>query len=126
MATVFGAQNVRISHSSKSETKEIMIHPIKKGDFYIDTSGFNDSEEHNNNIRIDFLSKTSDFNIFLFEHLPPTSIYVRKGFTSDELNEFGIFKGSEPERILAKYESLMKEHLEHPIYLNLKKVKCSK
>jgi len=73
------------------------------------------------------LSNTGHFNILLFESLPPTNVYVKGGFTSDDLNnDFGVFKASEPERILAKYESLMNGHLERPIRLSLKKVKCSK
>ncbi|CAG8636911.1 14209_t:CDS:2, partial [Ambispora leptoticha] len=46
-ATIFGAQNVRIGHSTKSETDKITIHNIKGG-FYIDTPGFDDSDEDKN------------------------------------------------------------------------------
>ena len=34
-----------IGHSSKSETKEISIHSIRNKGYYIDTPGFNDSDE---------------------------------------------------------------------------------
>ncbi|RIA97790.1 hypothetical protein C1645_813666 [Glomus cerebriforme] len=209
-ATVFGAQNVIIGHSSKSQTDTITIHKIKNGGFYIDTPGFDDSDEDkgdddtvrsifrkmfkekiqklttilwfvtpdvrakgsykrqakfieslaeycNGNVwentiivtkgdtiqtgprdaareiakeirrtQIDVLLKTADFKILLFESLKPESVYVKGNFTSEMLNEFGVFKGSEPDRILAKYESLMKYHLNYPIHLSLKIVKCSK
>ncbi|CAG8542457.1 6437_t:CDS:2 [Ambispora gerdemannii] len=75
-------------------------------------------------IEKDLLVKTSDFKILLFESLEDTNVYAKRKFTSDKLNSHGVFKGSEPERILAKYESIMKEHLEHPISLSFKRVKC--
>lgn len=208
-ATIFGAQNVKIGHSTKSETQTITVYGIKGG-FYIDTPGFDDSDEDKgddetvrsiylkmvekgiqnlttilwfvmpdtrakgsykrqarfieslakyhkgnvwdntiivtkgdeikngprdaareiaqkeNNSRDDLLSKTRDFKILLFESLSSESIFVDGMFTSDQLNKYGVFKGSEPERILVKYELLMEGHLEHPICLNLRKVKCSK
>jgi len=45
-AAVFGAENPGIGGSSKSETSEVTIHPIRNGGFYIDTPGFNDSDEN--------------------------------------------------------------------------------
>ncbi|GBB97378.1 hypothetical protein RclHR1_02980017 [Rhizophagus clarus] len=208
-ATIFGAQNAKIGNSSKSETDTITVYDINGG-FYIDTPGFDDSDEDKddegtvrsiylkmvekeirdlttvlwfvtpdtkakgsykrqarfieslakyhkgnvwdntiivtkgnsiengprdaareiaqkeNNSKDDLLSKTRDFMILLFESLSPENIYVEGMFTSDKLNKYGVFKGSEPERILARYESLMEGHLEHPICLNLRKVKCFK
>ncbi|CAB4489888.1 unnamed protein product [Rhizophagus irregularis] len=207
-ATIFGAQNVKIGHSSKSETDTITIYGIKGG-FYIDTPGFDDSDEYKNDdetVRSIFrkmmeakiqdittilwfvvpdarakgsykrqarfieslakyykgnvwdntiivtkgdkiengprdaaneialrehnkdnlLSNTGEFKILLYESLLPTDVYVQMGLTSERLNTFGVFKGSEPERILAKYESFMDGHLKHPIGLNLRVVKCSK
>ncbi|PKY63505.1 hypothetical protein RhiirA4_492689, partial [Rhizophagus irregularis] len=82
----------------------------------------NEIREHNDNL----LSNTGEFNILLYESLPPTNVYVQMELTSDRLNTFGVFKESEPERILAKYESLIEGHLENPVCLNLRKVKCSK
>ncbi|GBB97380.1 hypothetical protein RclHR1_02980019 [Rhizophagus clarus] len=207
-ATIFGAQSVKIGHSSKSETDSITIYAIKGG-FYIDTPGFDDSDEYKNDDETvrsifrkmmeakiqdittilwfvvpdsrakgsykrqarfieslanyykgnvwdntiivfkgdkiengprdaaneiarkehnkdDLLSNTGEFKILLFESLLPTDIYVQMRLTSDQLNTFGVFKVSEPERILAQYESLMDGHLEHPIHLNLRVIKCSK
>ncbi|CAG8528746.1 12554_t:CDS:2, partial [Ambispora leptoticha] len=46
-ATIFGAQNVRIGHLTKSKSDTITIHNIKGG-FYIDTPGFDDSDEDKN------------------------------------------------------------------------------
>ncbi|POG80572.1 hypothetical protein GLOIN_2v1513485, partial [Rhizophagus irregularis DAOM 181602=DAOM 197198] len=201
-ANIFGA-NAKVGDTSISETDEITIYNIKGG-FYIDTPGFNDTDEEKKDektVHLIFLkmmesniqnittilwfvtpdirargsykrqaqfieslakyhkgnawdntiivtkgdqssnsdgprdaakeiardiSKTGEFKILLLESLPPTNIYVKGKFQSDELNEYGVFKASEPELILAKYESLMKGHLECPICLNLKKVKCSK
>ncbi|CAG8613035.1 9248_t:CDS:1 [Diversispora eburnea] len=74
----------------------------------------------------DLTSNISKFKIWLFERLPPESIYVKVRFSSDQINEYGVFKESEPERILARYESLMKGRHENPIRINLRKVKCSK
>ncbi|CAG8545747.1 4387_t:CDS:2 [Funneliformis mosseae] len=203
-ATIFGAKNVKIGHSTKSETDTISIHNTKDGDFYIDTPGFDDSNEHkddeqtkrsiffkmmeagienittilwfvapddrakasykrqakfieslgkyyngnawDNTIIVTkgandtssagphdaakematSLSRTGSFKILLFESLPPTSIYIKAKLPSDELNDFGVFKGSEPERILAKYESLMEGHVDRPILLKIRKVKCLK
>ncbi|CAG8436321.1 3040_t:CDS:2 [Diversispora eburnea] len=210
-ATIFGAQNVKIGHTSKSETHTITIYPINGG-FYIDTPGFDDSDEKksdddnkrsiflnmlelniqnittvlwfvesdirakasyerqarfieslaqydtgnvwDNTILVikgtsdansqgprdaareiaqevhhtndDLTSNIGEFKIFLFERLLPESIYVKVRFSSDQINEYGVFKESEPERILARYESLMKGHHENPIRINLRKVKCSK
>jgi hypothetical protein len=78
-----------------------------------------------NNSKDDLLSKTRDFKILLFESLSPDSVFVDGIFPSDKLNKYGVFKGSEPERILANYESLMEGHLEHPICLNLSTLKKS-
>ncbi|RHZ61907.1 hypothetical protein Glove_345g57 [Diversispora epigaea] len=212
-ATVFGARNVRIGHSSESETDTITIHPIEKGGFYVDTPGLDDSHEEkdddgtkrsiflkmlelnirnittvlwfvepdirakasykrqarfieslakydgNRNVwdntiivtkgtadsssqgprdaareiaqeerhtKEDLTSNIGEFKIWLFESSSPSNVFVKARFSSDQLNEYGVFKGSEPERILAKYESLMKGHLENPIRINLRKVKCSK
>ncbi|CAG8542778.1 6235_t:CDS:2 [Diversispora eburnea] len=74
----------------------------------------------------DLLKKTSNFAILLFESEEVSNLIRMGNFTSDELNSNGIFKESEPERILAVYESLMKEHLEHPIPLEFKNFKCEK
>ncbi|CAG8500651.1 15177_t:CDS:2 [Racocetra persica] len=74
----------------------------------------------------DLLAKTADFAIQLFESLPEDSDIHETDLSSDELNERNIFKESEPERILVKYESLMEEHPSHPIKLNFIKVRCSK
>ncbi|RHZ75619.1 hypothetical protein Glove_212g115 [Diversispora epigaea] len=83
--------------------------------------------------RNDLLSNTGNFKILLFESLKEdddeeegNSIYCTKNLTSDELNKYGVYKGSEKDRILAKYESLMKGHHEHPIDLAFRKLKCSK
>ncbi|CAB4415871.1 unnamed protein product [Rhizophagus irregularis] len=208
-ATIFGAQNVKIGHTTKSETQTITVYDIKGG-FYIDTPGLDDSDEDKNDdetVRLiylkmvekgirnlttilwfvmpdarakgsykrqarfieslakyhigknvwdntrtpkyicrgdriengprdaaneirehndNLLSNTGEFNILLYESLPPTNVYVQMELTSDRLNTFGVFKESEPERILAKYESLIEGHLENPVCLNLRKVKCSK
>ncbi|CAI2165842.1 18523_t:CDS:2 [Funneliformis geosporum] len=203
-ATIFGAKDVRIGHSTKSETDTITVHNIKDGGFYIDTPGFDDSDEHkddedtkrsiffkmmesgienittilwfvtpddrakasykrqakfieslakyyngnawDNTIIVTkgasdsnnagprdaarematSLLKTGEFRILLFENLPPKSVYRKMHLSSDELNEYGVFKESEPERILAKYESLMEGHVERPIALKIRKVKCLK
>ncbi|RHZ58307.1 hypothetical protein Glove_374g42 [Diversispora epigaea] len=74
----------------------------------------------------DLLKKTSDFAILLFESEEVSNIIRKGNHSSDELNGDGIFKACEPERISAMYESLMKEHLEHPIPLKFKKFKCEK
>ncbi|RHZ64623.1 hypothetical protein Glove_321g39 [Diversispora epigaea] len=74
----------------------------------------------------DLLKNTSHFKILLFESLPADDLRREGNFTSDRLNESGIYKKSEPERILAVYASLMKEHLEHPIPLTFQKFKCKK
>ncbi|CAG8757182.1 33484_t:CDS:2, partial [Racocetra persica] len=47
-----------------------------------------------------FLIKTNDFVIQLFERLPPKSVYVDHNFTSDQLNQYNIFKESEPDEFL--------------------------
>ncbi|CAG8520976.1 5308_t:CDS:2 [Ambispora gerdemannii] len=214
--TIFGAQDAEVGNGTKSKTEKVTFHDIGNSSFYVDTPGFDDSDEdkddaetvrlifrtmvdkkirnittilwfvvadvrattsfkrearfieslaqyHNGNVwdntiivtkgdhidqgpreaakeitkeiyqkkngepvdkKEDLLAKTGDFKILLFESLEDNSVYVRVNFTSDELNSYGVFKGSEPKRILAKYESLMKEHLEHPIPLIFKRVKC--
>ncbi|CAG8527021.1 2982_t:CDS:2, partial [Funneliformis caledonium] len=72
------------------------------------------------------LSRTGEFKILLFKSLPSNSVYRRLQFSSDQLNEFGVFKESEPDRIVARYESLMKGHIERPIFLEIRRVKCLK
>ncbi|RIB15034.1 hypothetical protein C2G38_2039681 [Gigaspora rosea] len=219
---IFGARNIKIGNSAHSVTKEVTIYDIENGNFYVDTPGFDDSDEkksddetarlifralldkgiyhittilwfvttdiratasfkresrlieslaqgHDGNVwdntiivtkgeRIengpreaakevakneymrkkslnqlpdnqkDLLVKTNEFAIQLFENLPHTSIYLDKDipFTSDKLNKHNIFKESEPDRILAKYKVLMREHLKYPIKVNFNKVKCLK
>ncbi|CAI2167283.1 18524_t:CDS:2 [Funneliformis geosporum] len=203
-ATIFGAKDVRIGHSTKSETDTITVHNIKDGGFYIDTPGFDDSDEHKDDEDIKrsmffkmmdagienittvlwfvtpddrakasykrqakfieslakyyngnawdntiivtkgskdmnsagprdaakevatSLSKTGEFKILLYESLPSDNVYKMLQLTSDQLNGFGVYKESEPERILAKYESLMEGHVNRPIALKIRKVKCSK
>ncbi|CAG8503900.1 12209_t:CDS:2 [Dentiscutata erythropus] len=217
---VFGARGVKVENSSRSGTKEVTIYDIEDGNFYVDTPGFDDSDEsknddettrlifralldkgidhittilwfvmtdiratasfkrearfieslardHDGNIwdntiivtkgekiengpreaakevakneylmkkkcnqlpdnKNDLLENTSNFAIRLFESLDSTSIYVENNFASDILNKYNIFKENEPDRILSKYEVLMKEHPKHPIKINFRKAKCLK
>jgi hypothetical protein len=101
---------------------------VTKGDKILDgpRNAAREIAQKKRNTKDDLLSGTADFKILLFESLSPTDVYVNGSFTSDQLNKYGVYKASEPGRILAKYESLMKRHLEHPIRLELRKVKCSK
>ncbi|KAF0469120.1 variable surface lipoprotein [Gigaspora margarita] len=49
-----------------------------------------------------------------------------EGVLSDQLNEAHIFKESEPEKIIAEYVSLMKEHASSPIKFYFSQVKCKR
>ncbi|CAG8749407.1 1580_t:CDS:2, partial [Racocetra fulgida] len=199
-------RDIKVGHSTNSETEEVTVHDIGNETFYIDTSGFDDSDENKNDeenkrlifqkmldsgiskittilwfvtsdakfiellakdydnnvwdntiivtkgnkikngpreaarqvviknykkkygkmlgIENNLLAKTTDLAILLFESLPNESIYVKMNLSSDQLNEFCIYKASEPDRILAKYKILMEEHSKHPICLNFKIIKC--
>ncbi|CAG8594710.1 7997_t:CDS:2, partial [Paraglomus brasilianum] len=44
-ATVFGAKGVKVGHSTESETDKVTFYDIGNGSFYVDTPGFNDSDE---------------------------------------------------------------------------------
>ncbi|RIA86183.1 hypothetical protein C1645_741031 [Glomus cerebriforme] len=122
----FGAQNVRIGHSTESETDTVTIHNIKgPGGFYIDTPGFDDSDESkvDDEVKRSISCKmleTNVQNITTILCLPSTSIYVRENFTN-YINDYDVYKGSEPERILAKYESLMEDISSVRYVLDLKK-----
>ncbi|CAG8630686.1 11179_t:CDS:2 [Ambispora gerdemannii] len=216
--TIFGARDAEIGNDTKSKTEKVTFHNIGNGSFYVDTPGFDDSNEDkgddetvhsifrtmvnkkirnittilwfvmtdvratasfkrqarfieslaqfhdcnvwNNTIIVtkgnqidqgpreaakeianeiyqkkygqpvdskeDLLAKTGDLKILLFESLEDNSIYVEGKFTSAKLNSYGVFKGSEPKQILAKYEALMKEHNKYPIPFIFKRVKCLK
>ncbi|CAG8632312.1 18425_t:CDS:2 [Dentiscutata erythropus] len=217
--TIFGARDAIVGNSSSSQTTKVTVYDIGDSNFYVDTPGFDDSDEaksdddiarlifrtlldeeiysittilwfvatgikatasfkrearfieslakdHDGNVwdntiivtkgdkiengpreaakeiakseydmkkkrssqlpdKNDLLIKTRDFAILLFESLESTSVYVENKFTSDHLNKYNIFKRSEPDRILAKYNALMKEHPANPIKINFRKVKCS-
>ncbi|CAG8499668.1 42616_t:CDS:2 [Gigaspora margarita] len=215
---IFGARDAKVGNLSTSQTSKVTIYDIGNDNFYVDTPGFDDSDEtkcdddiarlifralsdkkiysittilwfvstgirattsfkrearfieslardHDGNVwdntiivtkgdkiengpreaakeiakneydmkrkrciqlpdRDDLLEKTNDLAILLFESLPSTSIYVELNLSNDELNKYNIFKKSEPNLILAKYNVLMKEHFIHPIKINFRKVKC--
>ncbi|CAG8789672.1 9012_t:CDS:2 [Cetraspora pellucida] len=213
---IFGAQSIKVGNSAQSVTTEVTVYDIGDDNVYVDTPGFDDSNEsnddeiarlifrallnkeihkittilwfvstdiratasfkreanfiellardHDGNVwdntiivtkgaqigngpreaakevakntydlkkencksanKDDLLVNTSDFAIQLFERLPAKSVYADFPFTSDQLNEYNIFKESEPGRILSKYNTLIKEHPEHPIKVNFRKVKC--
>ncbi|CAG8688456.1 14709_t:CDS:2 [Cetraspora pellucida] len=72
------------------------------------------------------LANIGIFPIFLFEQLSEKSPWRRIEHTSDQINEDGIYKASEPERILKRYEILMTGHNEHPITLLYEGAKCAK
>ncbi|CAG8488976.1 9661_t:CDS:2 [Racocetra fulgida] len=217
--TIFGAQGAKVGNSAHSVTTDVTVYDLGNDNFYVDTPGFDDSNEnnsydetarlifralleknvskittilwfvttgiratasfkreakfieslasdHNGNVwdntiiitkgdkietgpreaakeiakntynlkkekynqlptnEDDLLAKTSDFAIQLFERLPPTNVYIDLNLTSSQLNKYNIFKESEPDRILTKYNTLIKEHPTHPIKINFRKVKC--
>ncbi|CAG8522121.1 15208_t:CDS:2 [Acaulospora morrowiae] len=78
------------------------------------------------NTEDDRLSKTRCFFILLFEKFRAKRKKDMIEKSSDELNKLGFYRENEHERIRKRYESLMENHIEHPICLNLKSVKCSK
>ncbi|CAG8537100.1 1109_t:CDS:2 [Dentiscutata heterogama] len=216
--TIFGAQDAKVGNSSSSQTTKVTVYDIGDSNFYVDTPGFDDSDEtksdydtarlifrtlldkevhnittilwfvstgikatasfkreakfieslardHDGNVwdntiivtkgdkiasgpreaakeiaknqydmkkkrcnklpdKNDLLVNTPDFAILLFESLESTSVYVENEFTSKQLIKYNIFKRSEPDQILAKYNALMKEHPANPIKINYRKVKC--
>ncbi|CAG8594688.1 7996_t:CDS:2 [Paraglomus brasilianum] len=212
-ATIFGATGVKVGHSTESETDKVTFCDIGNGSFYIDTPGFNDSNEeksddetvcsilremqdrkisnittilwfvkydckasaylksqartieafardHNGNVwdntiivtkddkrgegpraaaeeiakkiyeqkprrrelnaKKSFLENTGNFEIFLFESLDGRKKDIYATFPIEALDKLNIFKSSKPDRILAKYRSLMEGHIRHPIVLEFK------
>ncbi|CAG8756765.1 5425_t:CDS:2, partial [Racocetra fulgida] len=191
-AGVFGAKNAREGNQAESLTQETTIYDCENRYIYIDTPGFDDSDEAKgddetarNILRemVNFgiselatvlwfttpdvraagsykhdamkgpreaavdvakeilrntqkrlprgqgqnpLKNTKTFQVWLYESLREKSPYRKENYTSDELNECCIYKKSEPERILAKYEELMAGHEDHPLGLVFKGAQCSK
>ncbi|CAG8528478.1 7671_t:CDS:2 [Ambispora leptoticha] len=213
--TILGAQT-RVGSTSNSETNQVSIHPCGNDRFYIDTPGFDDSDEnvddantaravlksmadqqihklntilwfvtpdlratqsykrqarfieslaqyHDGNVwdntiivtkgletgtgareaaletakkfyklkhgeevnyDIDLLENTKTFQIYLFENLDERNVYRKQNFDSGTLNEYGIYKKSEPERIRAAYETLMAGHEKHPVKLLFIEAEC--
>ncbi|CAG8532768.1 8240_t:CDS:2 [Diversispora eburnea] len=163
--TIFGASTI-VGHKTTSKTDEVAVHDCGNGRFYVDTFGFDDSDEKKSDAETarkilrsmesilnkafmmlakeiarkfyktkhgefpcndeDLLKKPLIFAILLLKSLPRTNLYVRINFISDGLNGDNVFKSSETERILAKYESLMRDHFEYPIPLTFQRFKCLK
>nr|CAG8645257.1 10235_t:CDS:2 [Entrophospora candida] len=63
------------------------------------------------------------FHIYLYEYLD-TETY--EAFDDDSLNKMGIFKKTEPKKILNRYIELMKGHDQHLVTILFKEAKCLK